>query len=198
MARPKKKTGGASAADNTELTGQEVRFCRHFADHGKITQAVKDAGYTFGSENTYTQHGRKLLRNAQILAQIQDFREAVREAARVTVETVARGLARDAEADRTAILGPDGEVLPPSQWPAAVKAVITGIEVEELVEWQRDPETGKRKKVAVGQKWKIRTSPRTEARKLLGQWLGMFKADGGDGGAEKLVKIITGVDTGKM
>jgi hypothetical protein len=72
------------------------------------------------------------------------------------VEDLARGFRRVLEADITGILGPDGEVLPPAQWPRELRLCVMRIEVEELTEMQPDPGNPRRKKkVAIGTKWKV-------------------------------------------
>jgi phage terminase small subunit len=172
------------------LTAREIRFCQLWVESGNALRAYIGAGFPHKNAQVAGELSYRLLKKVEIRQYIRRLQAEAADAAGVTAERIAQGLARSAFADRTRVFGPDGEVLPPGEWPEEVRAIIAGVEVEELSEWQDDPDTGKRRKVAVGQKWKVRFERSTEAKKILAQWrrmVGDDKADPGKGGHNPLV-----------
>lgn len=170
---PKHKT------QSPELSLPEIRFCQAYAAGGiSATQAFKDAGFPIppASSGAANQRAARLLRRQKIREYIQNLRDAACEAAKVSVESLARGFAGAVNADITAVFGPNGEARPPSEWPASLKRHIVSVEIEDIFDWQ-PLDGGGREKVRVGQKWKIKTENKTENRKILAQWRGMIGGD---------------------
>jgi phage terminase small subunit len=178
MSEPKKQR----VKPDPLLTKREIVFAQRVAEHGNATRAYREAGFEFKSEAAASTAASKLLRNGKVLAYLEKLEKAACDAAMVTIESIAQGFARAESADITTILGPDGEILPPNQWPEAIRWCITRIEVEELTEYQPDPDPDqpKRKKmVGIGTKWKVWLENKTECRKVLAQWKRMLKSDEG-------------------
>lgn len=169
------------------LSLREIRFCKQYAERGNATRAYIDAGYPHATENAAGYGAWALLKKPKIREYIRELREVAADAAKVTVAMVVRGLARSSFADRRKILDKTGRLLPPHKWPDDVAACIEGIETEEILEHRPDAD-GRKRKVVAGYVRKVRTAKRTEAQKLLGQFLGMFKdADQADPTAEPAV-----------
>ena len=184
-----------------DLSLPEIRFCQLYAAGGiSATQAFKDAGFAVqpASSGAANQRAARLLRKQKIREYIQDLRDAACEAAKVSVESLARGFAGAVNADVTSIFGPNGEALPPSEWPASLKRHIVSVEVEDIFDWQ-PLDGGGRERVRVGQKWKVKTENKTENRKILAQWKKMLvtekadepREDEGGGTSEQLVALAT-------
>jgi phage terminase small subunit len=168
------------AEPKERLTKREIRFAQGYTEHGNATRAYREAGYEFASDNAAHVAASKLLRNSKVLTYIRKLERAACDAAKITIESLAQGFSRAERADVTKILGPDGEMLPPSQWPESIRLCITRIEVDELTEFQPDPSNPRRKKkVAIGTRWKVWLENKTECRKVLAQWKRMLKGDEG-------------------
>lgn len=179
--------------DPPPLSVREIRFCQLWAEKGNATAAYRDAGFPAATNNAAHVRAYRLLRKRQVREYIRDIQRAAADAAMVTVEDLARGFRRAERADLRRLMGPDGEMLPPSEWPDDVALAISSIEVEELTEFQPDPENPRRKKkVAVGLKWKVKLENKTEARKVLAQWRRMVGADKADGGGPPDPLVIGG------
>lgn len=170
------------------LSLRQIRFCQLYADTGNATRSYIDAGFPHANENVAHSGAVRLLRKDTIRRYIRQIQTDAAEAVGVTVEYLARGFKRAADVDPTRLMGPDGEMLPPSEWPEDVRQCITRFEVEELSERVPDPDRpGKKKKVAVGTRWKVWLENKTECRKVLAQWKRMLapdkgpKDEGGDG-----------------
>ncbi|MBN9119662.1 MAG: terminase small subunit [Planctomycetes bacterium] len=173
--------------DPPPLSAQETRFCQLYAEAGDATRAYIDAGLRHTSEAAAARSARQLLRRLPIRRYIRQLQTDASAAAAVTVEGLARGFQRAADADLTRLLGPDGEMLPPSEWPEDVRLCITRIEVQQLTESRPDPDNPRRKKkVTVGTKWKVWLENKTECRKVLARWTRMLApGKGGHDGSEK-------------
>lgn len=171
----RKKSRRRHKTNPPPLTLREIRFAQHWAEHGNGTAAYKAAGYHFASENVAAQLARRLFRKVQIRAYIRELQSQAADAAMVTVERLAQGLSRTAYADRRSLFAKDGTLLPPHKWPDEIAACIVGIESEELIEWRKVK--GRRKKVVIGVKHKVRLERRTEAMKILAQWRRMIGED---------------------
>jgi hypothetical protein len=163
------------------LSAREVRFCQLYAEKGKGHgyECYLDAGFPAKESRGATDVAvHSLLRKPKVGSYIREIREAAAESAKVTIDDLAAGFRRAERADLRRLMGPDGEMLPPSQWPDDVALAISSIEVEELTELQPDPANPRRKKkVAIGLKWKVKLENKTENRKILAQWRRMVGDD---------------------
>lgn len=183
MAKFPKKRSHRTAAP--ALSAREVRFCRHWVETGNATQSYASSGLPHATLAVASVLAFRLLRKVKIREYIRDLQDAAAEAARVGIEELARGFKRATDVDLTQLLGPDGEVLPPDKWPESIRLSVIRIEVEELTEMQADPANPRRKrKVAIGTKWKVWVENKTECRKVLAQWKRMIGHDA-DGSAVK-------------
>lgn len=155
------------------LTAQQIRFCQLWVEHGKAVRAYRDAGFEAADDEVAKKGARRLLNRPEVQAYVNELQQVAADAARVTIELVAQSLFRDGWADRRKLFGPDGEVLPPHEWPDDVAATVSSVEVLERTEWQPEPGTKTRKKVATGLRWRVKTTDPLSARKVLARWLRM-------------------------
>jgi phage terminase small subunit len=176
------------------LTARHVRFCQLWAEKGNAYQSYLDAGFPPGaSRNATDQRVALLLRNPHIVEYVRQIQHDAAHAAGVTLEWLARGFKGAVDADLTRLMGPDGEMLPPSEWPADVRRHIVAVDVEELTEMVPDPDNPrKRKKVAVGTRWKVKLENKTECRKVLATWRRMIGDDKETGKAAPAPLVIGG------
>jgi phage terminase small subunit len=173
------------------LSARDVRFCQLWVETGNGTRSYIDAGFPHANENVAHSGAVRLLRKDTIRRYIRKIQTEAAEAAGVTVEYLARGFKRAADVDPTRLMGPDGEMLPPSEWPDDVRQCITRFEVEELTERVPDPDRpGRKKKVAVGTRWKVWLENKTECRKVLAQWKRMLAPDKGPKDGEESARDI--------
>jgi len=164
------------------LTAREVRFCTLYVECGNAYQSYLDAGFPpRASRNAADVAVGKLLRKAQIQEFVRNLQTAAADAAKVTAEVIAQGLARSASKDLRRLYDERNRIKPPKDWPDDIAAVIEGVESEELFEVVEaaDPDTGKkvRRKELVGYVRKVRTTNRTEAQKELARWRRMTGPD---------------------
>lgn len=178
------------------ISAREVRFAQLLFEHGfkNYAQLYLKAGFPARATPAATDKAaRRVVHKRLFRAYIRQIEADAAAAVAVTVEGLARGFKRAAEADVTRLMGPDGEMLPPSQWPEDVRLCITRLEVEELTELQPDPDNPRRKrKVAIGTKWKVWLENKTECRKVLAQWKRMVGADKEDGDEKKPDPLVVG------
>lgn len=171
----------------------EIRFCQLYLQYdNNATRAYIGAGFTPqpATDQAAAVRAWRVLRRRNVRAYIQDLRDAACEAAKVTTEDLARGFSRGANADVTAICGPEGEALPPGEWPKELKSAVTSIEIEEVYETRTV--RGKRKKVKIGLRWKVKVENKTECRKVLAQWKKMIGADKDAGPAGHAPLVVGG------
>lgn len=158
-----------------DLSAREVRFCRLYAETDNGYRSYLDAGFPeHPTRNATDQAIWRLVRKRKIRERVQAFREAMAEAESVIPALVARGLARTAFSDPRKLYNRDGTLKPPHLWPDDVAAAVVGCDSEEITETREDPATGRKKKVVVGVRHKPRLERRTEAQKVLAQWLRML------------------------
>lgn len=163
------------------LSAREIRFaqlCFEYGLRGR-SKAFLEAGFpSKATPNDNESAACYLLRKPQLRQYMRQLEHDAMAAAAVSTEYLARGFKRAVDADVTRLLGPDGEMLPPSEWPEDVRLCVTRMEVEELSEMQPDPDNPRRKKkVAIGTKWKVWLENKTECRKVLAQWKRMIGQD---------------------
>lgn len=158
------------------LTAQDITFCQHYFQHGNATDAILATGAQYADRMSAGEMASRKLKNIDIRAYLDDLKVAASEAAKVTVEELARGFARAVNADITELMDDDGQMKPPREWPERIRLAITKIEVEDLFDVREDGEGGRRK-VKVGAKWKVWLENKTECRKVLAQWKRMIGPD---------------------
>ncbi|MDY3558391.1 terminase small subunit [Gemmata sp. JC673] len=171
MSEPKK-----SRAPRPNLTAREARFCALYAESGNATRAYLAAGFPCPNTNAAGVQAFKLLRKGKIRDLIRRMQGEALDAAQVTTDRIAQGLARIAFADRADLFDDRGRLLPPRAWPADVAGTVEGVESEDLFEAVADPNGPKRREL-VGYARKVKTARRTEALKVLAQWRRMIGPD---------------------
>lgn len=151
------------------LTLQEIRFCQRWVEHGSGPRAIEEAGFSNASQNARYNHAFRLLRKPKIREYIRVLQQAAADAAHVTTTIIAQGLARTAFADRRKLYDPKtGRLLDPHEWPDDVAATVESIDTDEIHDSDGQ---------VVGYSKKVRTAKRTEAQKVLAQWLRMIGGD---------------------
>lgn len=185
------------------LTIREVWLARYYAESGNKLDSYRRAGFAVKNDSQACVSASYILKKPQVKALVEMLRQQAIDTALATIEEVVQGLRRAANADVRGLFGPDGEMRPPAEWPDDIVAAISGVEIDELHDWEVDPETGKKRKVKVGLTWKVRLEKKTESRKLLAQWLGMLKGTDdakGDGqqsqqsvGVEFLARLVAAI-----
>lgn len=141
------------------LSNQQELFCAEYVASHNATEAAEKAGY---SKKTAYSQGNRLLKNAEIRARIAELEKGAYEAIGVTVEKVARELARIAFADATAYAqvedteeGQTVRLTPTKELSPDQRAAISCI---------------KQGKFGI----EVQTYDKTKALELLGRYLAMF------------------------
>lgn len=160
-----------------ELSIKDIRFAQGVAAGKTLKQAYLDAGFAAKvTDNATQQAAWSLLKNPKnsiILDYVHDLQDAAAETAKITMEDMARSLREQAFADRTQVFNDDGSMKLPKDWPQELRSIIAGIEVDNIEEWTKDPDTGERVKTVIGQNWKVKFERSTEAKKILAEWRGI-------------------------
>lgn len=164
--------------DPPPLSAREIRFCQLWVETGNATRSYIDAGLPHSSEHVARTMAFRKLRNVDIRTYIRELQKKAADSAQVTADELAHGFRRAELADVRKLVGPDGNMVPLQDLPDEIALAIQGIEVESVFEWEGRGED--RQRVEVGKKYKIKLENKTEARKILAQWLGMLKLDKDD------------------
>ena len=141
------------------LSNQQELFCAEYVASHNATEAAEKAGY---SKKTAYSQGNRLLKNAEIRARIAELEKGAYEAIGVTVEKVARELARIAFADATAY------------------AQVEDTEEGQMVRLTPTKELSPDQRAAISciKQGKfgieVQTYDKTKALELLGRYLAMF------------------------
>ena len=184
-----------------ELTLREIKFAEQFVECGDASAAYRIAGYAERPAESTWVLACRVLRKPAMQKLIYTLREEAVDAARVSVNRLAQGLARIAFSNRADLFDEHGCLLPANQWPADVAATVEGVESEELFEVISQRGEPKRK-ARRGHNRKVKTARRVEAMKVLATWKKMI---GRDSELEKMAAELadlrallekTGADTG--
>lgn len=141
------------------LSNQQELFCAEYVASHNATEAAEKAGY---SKKTAYSQGHRLLKSAEIRARIAELEKGAYEAIGVTVEKVARELARIAFADAT------------------VYAQVEDTEEGQMVRLTPTKELTPDQRAAISciKQGKfgieVQTYDKTKALELLGRYLAMF------------------------
>jgi phage terminase small subunit len=179
MASGKKKR---HKTDPPPLTVKQIKFCQLWVETGNALRSYIDAGLPAKNNNTAGNLSFTLLKNPKVREYIRELQSIAADAAKMTVERIAAGMAKIATADRRKLYDKKGRILPPDQWPDDVADTIEGIESEEVFEnvADTDPETGKKvrkRKELVGYTRKVKTASRMQAWAKLAEWKRMTGGD---------------------
>jgi phage terminase small subunit len=140
------------------LTGKRARFAQEYAIDHNATQAAIRAGYSSRSAHT---EGSRLLKNAEVRAQLGLAELSAAERANVSTFRVLDELRRIATVDIGQAFDAEGNLKPLKDIPPDVRRAIAAIEVEE--------ETEKRGTIR-----KVKFWDKPKALELIGRHLAMF------------------------
>lgn len=148
---------------------KQIRFVQEYIKTGltDATAAYIAAGY---SAKGATACASRLLKNANVQAEIQKYMDAAKDKAVVSAAEVLMELKRIATVDLSKAYSPDGHLLPIHEMPEDVRRAIAGIETEELWEFNEESQ----KKERVGTVTKVKTWDKNKALENLGRYFKMF------------------------
>jgi len=139
------------------LTPKQQRFCQEYLIDLNATQAAIRAGYAPGSAEV---SGSRLLRNAKILALVDNGKADRSAKTRVDAAYVLSRLHAEAEADLADLYDYAGNLLPVAQWPRIWRTgLVTAVDYTDQIE------DGK----IVGRVCRIKLRDRTRILELLGK-----------------------------
>lgn len=157
---------------------RRARFAVEYAKDLNGTQAAIRAGYAPGSAHVAAS---RLLDQADVREHIERILAKAAEAAAITVERTQREIARIAYGDIGRLFDEDDQLKPLSELEEADRALIGGLEVEELYEGRGDERRG------VGVLRKVRLRDKLVALEKCMAILGLHKtASPADSGALNL------------
>ena len=161
--RPKPGTSKESAAL------RRTRFIEAYVANGNNgTAAAVEAGY---SPKTATVQASRLLADVNVLQELKIRQARLAEKFSLRTEDVLRELARIVYADPRKAFDADGKLLPVSEWPDEVAAMIASVESDEIYEGQGD------QKVLVGHTKKVKLWDKNSAIDKAMKHLGQYEQD---------------------
>lgn len=175
------------------LSAREIRFCQllvteDLSQHDAYVKAGLPAKET---RRATEQAAHRLVKKRVVREYLRHLQRVASEAARVTTEEIAAGIANIATADRRKVWK-GGRLLPPDQWPDDVAATVEAIEAEELYEPVPGAKGQRRIKSRVN---KVKTASRLAAWSKLAEWKGMTGADRQDAGKAAPDPLTVSEDT---
>lgn len=145
------------------LTPKQQRFVQEYLIDLNATAAYKRAGYV-AKGNAAEVNASRLLRNAQVAAEVARRSKKVAEKYELTEELVIRSIVQELTFDPAALYGADGNLLKITDLPQDVRMALTSVEFEQ----HGSPESP----VFVRKvKWAQRQGARDQAMKHLGMFL---------------------------
>jgi phage terminase small subunit len=161
----KPKAGTSKAASAVRRT----KFIEAFIANGENgTDAAIVAGF---SKKTAYSIASRLLKDVEVQQEIDARRAVLADKFALRTEDVVRELAKIVYADPRKAFGKDGNLLPVSEWPDEVAAMVASVETEELFEGQ-----GPGRK-HIGYTKKIKLWDKNSAIDKAMKHLGLFKED---------------------
>jgi phage terminase small subunit len=148
------------------LTIRQEKFVLEYMLDGNGTQAAIRAGYA--PQSAFV-HAHRMLNNAKIWDKICVNREKFMAKRELSVERVLAEIVDIAFADLAEAFDEEGRLLPIREMPARVRRAISGIDVEELYEYQRG------EKIPIGVLKKIRMNSKLGALEMLAKRFGLVK-----------------------
>lgn len=155
------------ATGMTELQESFAFECVRLGSPTRAYRKVYEAGKM--TQTTVWKEAHKLLGDEKIASRVKHLQEVADKAADVTIEKIARELARIAFFDPRGLFDDDGNPVPISDLPEDTARVLAGLDVEDLFE--RDEE-GRRLKVGSFKKYKI--ANKITALEVLAKWKKML------------------------
>lgn len=126
------------------LTMKREMFVQAYCETLNGTESYKKA-YKCDNDNVAAVEASKILRKPNIQERIEEIRKYTTGKFNITRERIAKEYARIAFADRTKIFDAEGNVMPLNELDEEIKAIISGLDIEEL--YAGDTNIGKTKKV---------------------------------------------------
>lgn len=158
--RVKPGTGGAAYEE------RKKRFIElYIANGGNATKAAIDVGFSAKSAGA---QASRLLKDINVFAELKKRQTELAQTYKLDSESVLEQLAKIVYADPRKCFGPDGCLLPVSEWPDEVAAMVSSVEVDALYEGHGED----RRQIGVTQKVKFwdKNSAIEKAMKHLGQF----------------------------
>lgn len=149
------------------LTGKQARFVDAYMASPNGTQAAIKAGY---SAKTARAIASENLRKPTIAAEIARRRQRLRNENGTHANLVIQELIRIAFADISGVIGRDGHIRPPHEWPPETWDAVKSVNYRERLGPGGDG--GKRNRVAY--RATIKAQDKLWALSMLGEYLGMF------------------------
>lgn len=142
------------------LKPQQRLFAYEYAIDGNGGRAAISAGY---AEKGASVTSNRLLKNTKIRALIDHLIGKQTQKLEITAEWLLAQLVLQYQGDMRKLYGPNGELLPPDQWPDEVAMTIEGVDTKELIE------EGK----TIGYTRKVKQSSKLKALELIGRHKGV-------------------------
>ena len=139
------------------LRDRQDLFCGEYLIDFNATGAAIRAGY---SQRTASSQGQRLLKDVEVARRIDDLRAERAERLSVNADVVVQGLLDLHQADVRQLFGPDGRLLPPSQFPEREARMVAHLSRRETSRGFRDS---------------VRFVDRLKILELLGRHVGAFR-----------------------
>lgn len=153
----------------SELTPRQELFCQEYVVDLNATQAAIRAGYAAPSAAAASS---RLLTNVKISVRVAELAGKRTEQVGITAERVLGELMRIATVDIGGAFDASGALLPIHDMPADVRRCISGIEVDEILEWEGEGKA--RRQVVVGYTRKVKFWDKKGSLDSLGRYLKLF------------------------
>lgn len=114
------------APEPKPLNAKHARFVAEYLVDLNATQAAIRAGY---SKKTAEQQGSRLLRNAQIVAEVEAGKAKRAKRVEISQDEVLREIIRLARSDLRQLFDDRGNLLPPDKWSDEAAAAVASVEV---------------------------------------------------------------------
>ena len=147
------------------LTPKQERFVLEYLKDLNATAAYKRAGYE-ATGNSAEVNASRLLRHAQVEAEIARRTKKVAEKHELSAELVIRSIVQELTFDPAKLYGPDGKLLPITDLPEDVRMALTAVEFEQA--GSLDAPVYVRK---------VKWAQRHQAREQAMKHLGLFERD---------------------
>lgn len=155
-------------AEERKISEKQKRFCQEYMKDLNATQAAIRAGY---KESNARQSASEILTKPYIQDYVAELQRDIRERSEITVDEVVQTLADILRFDIKELYGFNGGLLPIHDIPEAHRKSISGIESEQLHEWQDGEQ------VPAGVVKKIKTIDRLRAGDMLMKYFGAYSKD---------------------
>lgn len=150
-----------------KLTPKQERFCHEYVVDLNASAAAIRAGYSARSARSSSD---RCMKNADVQSKIQDLQKDQAVRTGITADMVLKKLWSIVEFDLRTLVGADGAIGHPTEWPDGAAAAVTGLS---------ESQHGRN----------VRIESKLKALELVGRHLGMFVDRVNHEGAESQVHI---------